>query len=271
MNELLPRPDEVEYARTISYDGVIIPTDVGVGATHAKDDTHDAPMPEQPSQPPTLSSGVGGATYKELKRRLAKIEASHAELKEAFQTSHLELKAGQSLIMDQLQSLMSMVDSRLPTHRAPSTSAATSPQPPPMDEDGDIFPDGYDLYDDAPSTPADAPITSIGDSKSQGDVLQKGKRKRNPPTRFKDYTVEKKKQRSSTTFDPLAPPDDRLLATFRRWCSGLVPNHRLRDLHTGDYGPSFFWKLMSPQEWLSNDVSKLIYIINNVMHYTFFC
>ncbi|KAM6541953.1 hypothetical protein CsatB_006400 [Cannabis sativa] len=63
----------------------------------------------------------------------------------------------------------------------------------------------------------------------------------------------KKKQNPSSMFDPLAPPDERWLDTFRKWCSGLIPNHRLRDLKSGDYSPSFFWKLLTLQEWLTDD------------------
>uniref|UniRef100_A0A803QP96 Uncharacterized protein n=1 Tax=Cannabis sativa TaxID=3483 RepID=A0A803QP96_CANSA len=49
----------------------------------------------------------------------------------------------------------------------PSTDAG--PPPPPMEEDGFIFPNEYDPYDEAPRAPIDAPISSIGDSQSQGN------------------------------------------------------------------------------------------------------
>ncbi|KAM6545539.1 hypothetical protein CsatB_026275 [Cannabis sativa] len=49
------------------------------------------------------------------------------------------------------------------------------------------------------------------------------------------------------------PPDEKLLTTFRKWCVGLIPNHRLRDLRSGDYGPGFFWIMLTPKEWLTDD------------------
>uniref|UniRef100_A0A803QPZ6 DUF1985 domain-containing protein n=1 Tax=Cannabis sativa TaxID=3483 RepID=A0A803QPZ6_CANSA len=100
-----------------------------------------------------------------------------------------------------------------------------------------IFSDDYDPYvDENTSTLADATNISIAESKSHGEVLPlegppKGiqflKRRKIPPTWFRNYTEMKKKLKSSTPFDPFIPPDDRLLESFRRWLCESIPNHRL--------------------------------------------
>uniref|UniRef100_A0A803PI40 Ubiquitin-like protease family profile domain-containing protein n=1 Tax=Cannabis sativa TaxID=3483 RepID=A0A803PI40_CANSA len=83
--------------------------------------------------------------------------------------------------------------------------------------------------------------------------LKFGKRKRVPPTWFNDYAEMKKKARpSSASFDPLSPPDERLLDSFRRWLCGAIPNHCLRDVKTDDYGPSWFFRLLSLREWIQD-------------------
>uniref|UniRef100_A0A803PTI5 Uncharacterized protein n=1 Tax=Cannabis sativa TaxID=3483 RepID=A0A803PTI5_CANSA len=93
----------------------------------------------QPSA--SSSSSLGGAEYRELVGRLDRIEAeqkglyaSHAKLKEAYQNSHIELKGGLNLIMEQLKTILSML------------------------HHDEVFPDGYDLYEDALATPIGAAI-----------------------------------------------------------------------------------------------------------------
>uniref|UniRef100_A0A803Q0R1 Uncharacterized protein n=1 Tax=Cannabis sativa TaxID=3483 RepID=A0A803Q0R1_CANSA len=100
---------------------------------------------------------------------------------------------------------------------------AASPSPSVMGEDGEVFPNRYDPYEAAPATRISAGIICIDDSESQGEILmiearpagvECGKRKRNPPIWFNDYTEIKKKQRPPLTFDPLVPLDERLLDIF---------------------------------------------------------
>uniref|UniRef100_A0A803QNK4 Uncharacterized protein n=1 Tax=Cannabis sativa TaxID=3483 RepID=A0A803QNK4_CANSA len=56
--------------------------------------------------------------------------------------------------------------------------------------------------------------------------IQFGKRKRVPPTWFKDYTEMKKNPRpSSVSFDPLSLPDERLLDSFVGGCVGPSPTN----------------------------------------------
>ncbi|XP_060961888.1 uncharacterized protein LOC133032082 [Cannabis sativa] len=139
----------------------------------------------------------------------------------------------------------------------PTTGAS-----PPVEED-EVFPDDYDPYEGAPATPIEAqPLIHVHDTESQGEILsieaqpavvKSRKRKRKPPVWFGDYTEMKRRHRPSSTFDPLEPPDEKLLTTFRKWCVGLIPNHRLRDLRSGDYGPGFFWIMLTPKEWLTDD------------------
>ncbi|XP_060966506.1 uncharacterized protein LOC133034957 [Cannabis sativa] len=189
----------------------------------------------------------------------------HAELKKAYETSHIELKGGQNVIMEQLKHILAMLNRPPTTSSAPEApadpSTPLSVASPPLQEE-EVFPDGYDPYEGAPATPIDTCIIHVHDKESQGKILaieaqpagvKSRKRKRNPLVWFRDYTEMKKKQRPSSTFDPLAPPDEQLFDTFRKWCCGLIPNHRLRDLRSGDYGPSFFWKLLIPLELLTDD------------------
>uniref|UniRef100_A0A803PZX3 Uncharacterized protein n=1 Tax=Cannabis sativa TaxID=3483 RepID=A0A803PZX3_CANSA len=149
-------------------------------------------------QPTASSSRLSGAEYRELVWRLDRIKAEqkglyacHVELNEAYQNSHIKLKGGQNLIMEQLRTILSMLHRTPMADPAPGPSVAASPSPSAMGKDDEVFPDEYDPYEDAPNTPIDASIISIGDSESHGDILaleaplggvEFGKRKRNPPT-----------------------------------------------------------------------------------------
>ncbi|KAM6559543.1 hypothetical protein CsatA_028782 [Cannabis sativa] len=230
--------------------------------------TGSEPQPSAPS-----SSGVRGAEYTDLVARLDRIEAdtqglyaAHVELKKAYETSHVELKGGWNVIMEQLRDILAMLNRPPPTTSAPEAPADPSTPPPaasPPVEEEEVFPDGYDPYEGAPATPIEAqPVIHVHDTESQGEILsieaqpavvKSRKRKRNPPVWFGDYTEMKRRHRPSSAFDPLEPPDEKLLTTFRKWCVGLIPNHRLRDLRSGDYGPSFFWIMLTPKEWLTDD------------------
>ncbi|XP_060970027.1 uncharacterized protein LOC133037186 isoform X2 [Cannabis sativa] len=230
--------------------------------------TGSEPQPSAPS-----SSGVRGAEYTDLVARLDRIEAdtqglyaAHVELKKAYETSHVELKGGQNVIMEQLRHILAMLNRPPATASAPEAPADPSTPPPaaspPVEED-EVFPDDYDPYEGAPATPIEAqPLIHVHDTESQGEILsieaqpavvKSWKRKRKPPVRFGDYTEMKRRHRPSSTFDPLEPPDEKLLTTFRKWCVGLIPNHRLRDLRSGDYGPGFFWIMLTPKEWITDD------------------
>ncbi|XP_060965282.1 uncharacterized protein LOC115723646 [Cannabis sativa] len=230
--------------------------------------TGSEPQPSAPS-----SSGVRGAEYTDLVARLDRIEgdtqglyAAHVELKKAYETSHVELKGGQNVIMEQLRDILAMLNRPPTTASAPEAPADPSTPPPaaspPVEED-EVFPDDYDPYEGAPATPIEAqPLIHVHDTESQGEILsieaqpavvKSRKRKRKPPVWFGDYTEMKRRHRPSSTFDPLEPPDEKLLTTFRKWCVGLIPNHRLRDLRSGDYGPGFFWIMLTPKEWLTDD------------------
>ncbi|XP_060974483.1 uncharacterized protein LOC133039602 [Cannabis sativa] len=239
-----------------------------VDDTEAEAGRGSEPQPSAPS-----SSGVRGAEYTDLVARLDRIEAdtqglyaAHVELKKAYETSHVELKGGQNVIMEQLRHILAMLNRPPTTASAPEAPADPSTPPPaaspPVEED-EVFPDDYDPYEGAPATPIEAqPLIHVHDTESQGEILsieaqpavvKSRKRKRKPPVWFGDYTEMKRRHRPSSTFDPLEPPDEKLLTTFRKWCVGLIPNHRLRDLRSGDYGPGFFWIMLTPKEWLTDD------------------
>ncbi|KAM6557382.1 hypothetical protein CsatB_004401 [Cannabis sativa] len=283
---LLPRTEEEAFVRTISYDGVENLVDDAVDDTEAEAgsqvpetqvpdtqerDTQATGSEPQPSAP--SSSGVRGAEYTDLVARLDRIEgdtqglyAAHVELKKAYETSHVELKGGQNVIMEQLRDILAMLNRPPTTASAPEAPADPSTPPPaaspPVEED-EVFPDDYDPYEGAPATPIEAqPLIHVHDTESQGEILsieaqpavvKSRKRKRKPPVWFGDYTEMKRRHRPSSTFDPLEPPDEKLLTTFRKWCVGLILNHRLRDLRSGDYGPGFFWIMLTPKEWLTDD------------------
>ncbi|KAM6569655.1 hypothetical protein CsatB_017640 [Cannabis sativa] len=167
--------------------------------------------------------------------------------------------------MEQLGDILAMLNRPPTTASAPEAPADPSTPPPaasPPVEEEEVFPDGYDPYEGAPATPIDTGVIHVHDTESQGEILsieaqpavvKSRKRKRNPPVWFGDYTEMKRRHRPSSTFNPLEPPDGKLLVTFRKWCVGLIPNHRLRDLRSGDYGPSFFWIMLTPKEWLTDD------------------
>ena len=292
MKGLCPRPDEESYVRTITYNDTKI--QIGIEETQPEDDTRNptfsqrqakkvaehiesATNPEAQTQPKKRSSRIRRSDFRCLVDRLGRLEseckglhACQVELKDAYQTGYVELKAGQNLIQEQLVSILNTLQNM-------STPAATPPPDPSGDiEDNfDVYPDGY--YPDGEGdscTPADAPNTAIddpctpADSQSQGDLLalegppsgiKFGKRKRKKPTWFKDYT-EMKKKLKNVPFDPLSPPDDRLLDSFRRWLCGAIPNDRYRDVQIGEYGPSWFLTLLTPQNWLHDSVSKFIII-----------
>ncbi|XP_060968608.1 uncharacterized protein LOC133036132 [Cannabis sativa] len=234
---LLPRTEEEAFVRTISYDGVENLVDDALWMTrevrrvegisyayrifliYIFSATRFEPRPGAPS-----ASGVRGAEYTDLVARLDRIEG----------------------------------DTRGPSGSIYPTTTAS----PPVEED-EVFPDDYDPYEGAPATPIEAqPLIHVHDTESQGEILsieaqpavvKSRKRKRKPPVWFGDYTEMKRRHRPSSTFDPLEPPDEKLLTTFRKWCVGLIPNHRLRDLRSGDYGPGFFWIMLTPKEWLTDD------------------
>ncbi|XP_060959401.1 uncharacterized protein LOC115699963 [Cannabis sativa] len=125
---LLPRTEEEAFVRTISYDGVENPVDdvTQVPDTQERDTqaTGSEPQPSAPS-----SSGVRGAEYTDLVARLDRIEAdtqglyaAQAELKKAYETSHVELKGGQNVIMEQLRHILAMLN------RPPTTASTRRPQ-----------------------------------------------------------------------------------------------------------------------------------------------
>ncbi|XP_060962190.1 uncharacterized protein LOC133032309 [Cannabis sativa] len=197
--------------------------------TQERDTQRFEPQPSAPS-----SSGVRGAEYTDLVARLDRIEAdtqglyaAHVELKKAYETSHVELKGGQNVIMEQLRHILAMLNRPPTTASAPEAPANPSTPPPaaspPVEED-EVFPDDYDPYEGAPATPIEAqPLIHVHDTESQGEILsieaqpavvKSRKRKRKPPVWFGDYTEMKRRHRPSSTFDPLEPPDEKLLTTF---------------------------------------------------------
>uniref|UniRef100_A0A803QBY6 Uncharacterized protein n=1 Tax=Cannabis sativa TaxID=3483 RepID=A0A803QBY6_CANSA len=71
---------------------------------------------------------------------------------------HLEMKASQDIMMEQLRFILTIL------HNKPAVDLTPDPS---MEEDVDVYPDGYDPYfDEAPSTPVDAAIIAIDDSQS---------------------------------------------------------------------------------------------------------
>ncbi|XP_060968578.1 uncharacterized protein LOC133036108 [Cannabis sativa] len=249
--------EEEAFVRTISYDSVENLVDDVVDDTEAEagsqvpetqvPDTQerDTQATSSEPQPSALSSsGVRGAEYTDLVARLDRIEADTQAARTHI--GHVESSANDGF------------GTEAPARSIYPTTTAS----PPVEED-EVFPDDYDPYEGAPATPIEAqPLIHVHDTESQGEILsieaqpavvKSRKRKRKPPVWFGDYTEMKRRHRPSSNFDPLEPPDEKLLTTFRKWCVGLIPNHRLRDLRSGDYGPGFFWIMLTPKEWLTDD------------------
>uniref|UniRef100_A0A803P4L9 Uncharacterized protein n=1 Tax=Cannabis sativa TaxID=3483 RepID=A0A803P4L9_CANSA len=113
-------------------------------------------------------SGLDRVEFQDSVQRLDRIEAEHkclstcqAQLKEAYQASHLELKDGQNLIMEQLRVILSTIHNR--------SGADARPQSPLM-EDVDVMLDDYDPYvAENTSTLGGATNISIVESQSQGE------------------------------------------------------------------------------------------------------
>ncbi|XP_060969978.1 uncharacterized protein LOC133037153 [Cannabis sativa] len=188
---LLPRTEEEAFVRTISYDGVENLVDDAVDDTEAEAgsqvpetqvpdtqerDTQATASEPQPSAP--SASGVRGAEYTDLVARLDRIEgdtqglyAAHVELKKAYETSHVELKGGQNVIMEQLRHILAMLNRPPTTASAPEAPADPSTPPPPLHpaEEDEVFPDDYDPYEGAPATPIEAqPLIHVHDTESRG-------------------------------------------------------------------------------------------------------
>uniref|UniRef100_A0A803Q856 DUF1985 domain-containing protein n=1 Tax=Cannabis sativa TaxID=3483 RepID=A0A803Q856_CANSA len=234
MKGLHPRPDEEAYARTITYNGAEVLVEMGVDEAQAGDNTQDpqffasqakrvaehfqsAAISETqpaaiPETQPADKSDVIDRLYR-IEEDVKGLYASQTELKDAYTHSHLEVKVGQDLMMEQLRSIITSLQNR-PADLAPVPLAT---EPPAMGGDDEVFPNGYDPYQDDPATPIDACIIYIGDIESQGEILaleaappevEFKRRKRKRPIWFADYMEKKKKQRPSSTFDPLAPSDE---------------------------------------------------------------
>ncbi|XP_060972658.1 uncharacterized protein LOC133038504 [Cannabis sativa] len=196
---LLPRTEEEAFVRTISYDGVENLVDDVVDDTEAEagsqvPETQVPDTQERDTQVPIYgtffyanaeprpgapSHRAFGVRVRDLVARLDRIEgdtqglyAAHVELKKAYETSHVELKGGQNVIMEQLRDILAMLNRSPTTASAPEAPADPSTPPPaaspPVEED-EVFPDDYDPYEGAPATPIEAqPLIHVHDTESQG-------------------------------------------------------------------------------------------------------
>ncbi|KAM6548176.1 hypothetical protein CsatB_019852 [Cannabis sativa] len=182
---------------------------------------------------------------------------SHLSMRRSFTESQKDLK---ETLLAKMDELMAMVKGA-PTPGEPEPAPQNEEQ---MESDNeDVFPEDWEADDnEAPSTPLEAIITTIGDTQSRDEVLLLPGppenvpfvRKRKPPKYLNDYTAEKKKRRVlPENVDPERPADRRLLHTFKRWLIGDIPNARPRNVHTGVGDVKFFTTLFLKVEWLHDD------------------
>ncbi|KAM6541451.1 hypothetical protein CsatB_005898 [Cannabis sativa] len=180
-----------------------------------------ATVPPTPATVPPSSAPANDSDYLLLAKRLEKVEAqqlailtAQTEMKADFKRSQKEMK---NLIMDQIATVISLLQKQPPSptqplgpaHQSDSTHPSDTaeplqtvhPSPPTYDDDDDVYPkDWQPDVCDVPSTPANAIVISLGDTESQDVEELQGPpvgvdfcrvRRKRKPVFLNDYTAGK--------------------------------------------------------------------------------
>ncbi|XP_062106960.1 uncharacterized protein LOC133818226 isoform X2 [Humulus lupulus] len=189
----------------------------------------DAPTESAPdtSTEPTSALAPAPGAYEEVLGEIARLSGAVDDVKA---TLGIVLK-NQEVILEKLATLGGI-----------PTPAHTHAPTPTDDVEYDILPSCYE--------------PSVGEATpSQPVQTVLGKRTRQRPVRYEDYTpaAKKPKFKDPVTILPLKVLDQDMLTTFNRWVLGEIDNSRPRKLECCDGTPVLFLKLKVAKEWLEKN------------------